>query len=72
MSKLKDVKGETIIECDRCGESGHVHRHAFSFVFIVCPNCQFKWKTHSEECIHCSKPNGFLYPGYCSECYGQK
>jgi hypothetical protein len=72
MSKIKGDKNQTIKECDRCGEIGHVHRHAFSFVYLVCPNCQLKWKTRSEECTVCSNPTGFIYPGLCTQCYGDK
>jgi hypothetical protein len=71
-SKLKEIHPITVTHCERCDHVGHVHRAAHDIVHLICPNCQFKWKTISEECIECTKSTGFIFPGLCTECYSAK
>jgi predicted amidophosphoribosyltransferase len=66
------TKKPTICNCDNCDCIGHVERQHGKYIHMICPNCEKKWRTHSELCSTCNKPNGFAFPGTCGTCYSER
>ena len=62
----------TIKNCERCDTVGQVVNQHGKRLKMHCPNCQKTWKTVSERCPLCNKPNGFAVPGLCGHCYGER
>jgi predicted amidophosphoribosyltransferase len=62
----------TIKCCERCDTVGHVESQKGKWLKMSCPNCQKRWKAISERCPICKNPNGFVVPGICGHCYGER
>jgi hypothetical protein len=73
MQRTLEVQGETEIvkHCEKCGNHGQVWKQNYGSIFMECPSCNHRWKTRSEICHKCYKPNGFPSPGICSSCYSE-
>jgi predicted amidophosphoribosyltransferase len=65
-------KTSSIKQCERCDTIGQVESQNGKWLRMSCPNCQKRWKTISERCPRCNKPNGFAVPGICGHCYGER
>ncbi|MBM7585825.1 ribosomal protein L40E [Bacillus pakistanensis] len=62
-------KSQTIKHCPNCEIVGEVVKNSRGYLTMICPSCEAKWRTDSELCGRCHKPNGFAVPGLCSKCY---
>jgi ssDNA-binding Zn-finger/Zn-ribbon topoisomerase 1 len=60
-----------VSQCPKCDTLGHVRHHRGFFIIVNCPSCNFNWKTLSEQCPNCKKPNGYLMTGTCKGCYSE-
>lgn len=66
---ITNVKSMT--RCPKCLNHGVVQRKEKELVAMECPeqDCKQKWKTYSQTCPHCLKPNGYAVKGPCMACY---
>lgn len=59
----------SLATCPYCYTGGMVVEHEGIFVNLECPRCKLRWRTLSQKCQKCKKPNGYATSGLCNDCY---